>query len=141
MRTHGRSRSMLNGLHHVWRAVEILAGADCGLRGRLQQARTEFVLSLDQPEAWPPELLQIARSIQRILRQDSDSDPLETMDEALARQVAEDLLSLAVDVLAAFSQEGQASNPDGPKLGHDGEHRRSPRVALMEQEEPGLGTE
>jgi hypothetical protein len=114
---------MLNGLHHVWRAAEILASADCGLLGRLKQARTEFLLSFSRPDQWPSHLLPIARSIERLLRQDTDSDPIEAMDQALAQRVAEDLLALAVDVLAAFSKEKQRGAKDqAPAL--DGVNQR-----------------
>jgi hypothetical protein len=47
-------------------------------------------------------LLAVARSIERLIRQQGGTDPLESMPPNLARQVAEDLLSLAVDVQAAF---------------------------------------
>jgi hypothetical protein len=97
---------MLDGLHHVWRAAEILAGADTGLRQRLKLARAEFSVALRRAEQWPPELLSVARSLERIIRQDGDTDPLDTLSGALLRQVAEDLLSLAADVAAAFHQSG-----------------------------------
>jgi hypothetical protein len=47
-------------------------------------------------------LLAVARSIGRLIRQQGGTDPLESMPPGMARQVAEDLLSLAVDVQAAF---------------------------------------
>lgn len=93
---------MLDGLHHVWRAAELLAGADAGLRERLKLARTEFFLSLKRPEQWPAELLPLARSTQRIIQPNGEVDPLDTLCQAMATQVAEDLLSLAADVSSAF---------------------------------------
>jgi hypothetical protein len=93
---------MLDGLHHVWRAAEVLAGGDAGLTERLKEARPHFLRSLARPNQWPPELLAVARSIEQIVRDQDGTDPLEAMTPDLARQVAEDLLSLAVDVQALF---------------------------------------
>jgi hypothetical protein len=103
---------MLDGLGHVWRAAEILAGADTGLRERLKEARGSFALSLGRAEEWPPEMLPLARSIERIIRATGEGDPLDTMPADLARQVAEDLLSLAVDLLLEFREESKG--PAGP---------------------------
>jgi len=97
---------MLDGLHHVWRAAEILAAGDAGLKERLKQVRAPLRLALAQPDQWPPDLLSVARSIDRIIGERGALDPLEAMGNELARQVAEDLLSLAVDVQAAFAREG-----------------------------------
>jgi hypothetical protein len=93
---------MLYGLHHVWRAAEILAGSDAGLTERLKEARAPLLLALAWPGQWPPELLAVARSIERLIRQQDGTDPLESTPPGMARQVAEDLLSLAVDLQAAF---------------------------------------
>jgi hypothetical protein len=93
---------MLDGLHHVWRAAEVLAGQDAGLTKRLKEARAHFLRSLARPDQWPPDLLSVARSIERIVREQGGADPLESLAPDLARQVAEDLLSLAVDVQALF---------------------------------------
>ena len=93
---------MLDGLHHVWRAAEILAGSDAGLTERLKAARAPLLLALARPDQWPPDLLAVASSIERLIRQQGGTDPLESMPPGMARQVAEDLLSLAVDVQAAF---------------------------------------
>jgi hypothetical protein len=93
---------MLNGLHHVWRAAEVLAGGDAGLTERLKEARAHFLRSLARPDQWPPDLLSVARSIERIVRERGGIGPLESMAPDLARQVAEDLLALAVDVQALF---------------------------------------
>ncbi len=93
---------MLDGLHHVWRAAEILAGGDAGLRGRLKEARKELLLSLARPQQWPPDLLSVARSVERVLREENGADPVDTMTADLARQAAEDLLALAADVQAVF---------------------------------------
>ncbi len=130
---------MLNGLHHVWRAAEILASADCGLRGRLQQARTEFLVALEQPDQWPPDLLSVARSIERILRQDGDRDPAETMALALAQQVAEDLLALAVDVLAAFPKQAETDD-NGQTFPQTDGHVEALRVLRVELAEPSVET-
>ena len=91
---------MLDGLHHVWRAAEVLAGQDAGLTERLKEARAPLLLALAKPEQWPPDLLSVARSIERLVRHHGGTDPLDSMAPALARQVAEDLLGLAVDVQA-----------------------------------------
>jgi hypothetical protein len=93
---------MLDGLHHVWRAAEVLAGGDAGLTERLKEARPHLLRSLARPNQWPPDLLSVARSIERVVREQGGADPLEAMAPDLARQVAEDLLSLAVDVQALF---------------------------------------
>ena len=105
---------MLDGLHHVGRAAEILAGSDAGLTERLKAARAPLLLALARPDQWPPDLLAVARSIERLIRQQGGTDPLESMPPGLARQVAEDLLSLAVDVQAAYNRttsEGTTSPP------------------------------
>ena len=96
---------MLDGLHHVWRAAEILAGGDAGLKERLRAVRAPLLLALARPEEWPPDLLAVARSIERMIREQDGIDPLEAMENDLARQAAEDVLSLAVDVQAAFARE------------------------------------
>jgi hypothetical protein len=101
---------MLDGLHHVWRAAEILAGGDAGLKERLKAVRAPLLLALARPDQWPPDLLAIARCIERTIRVQSGADPLEAMDSDLARQVAEDFLSLAVDVQAAFPK-GKTPEP------------------------------
>jgi hypothetical protein len=96
---------MLDGLHHVWRAAEILAAGDAGLTERLKGARAPLLLALARPEESPPDLLSVARSIERAIGQRGGADPLEAMGRDLARQAAEDLLALAVDVQAAFASE------------------------------------
>jgi hypothetical protein len=93
---------MLDGLHHVWRAAEILAGGEAGLKERLKEARAQLLLALAKPNQWPPDLLAVARSIERMVREQGGIDPLAAMTPGLARQVAEDLLALAVDVQAVF---------------------------------------
>ncbi len=94
---------MLDGLHHVWRAAEILAAGDAGLRERLKAARVPLLLALARPDRWPADLLSVARSIERVIGERGGMDPLEAMGNDLARQVAEDLLALAVDVQALFA--------------------------------------
>ena len=96
---------MLEGLHHVWRAAEILAAGDAGLKERLKAVRAPLLLALAQADQWPPDLLSVARSIERISGERGGIDPLEAMENDLARQIAEDLLSLAVDVQAVFARE------------------------------------
>jgi hypothetical protein len=98
---------MLDGLDHVWRAAEILAGGDAGLRERLKEARGRFSLCLAKAEQWPPDMLQLAHSIERIIRANGQIDPIDTMPPDLARQVAEDLLSLAFDLLLEFRAESK----------------------------------
>ncbi len=113
---------MLDGLHHVWRAAEILAGGDAGLRERLKDARIPLRLALSRPEEWPPGLLPVAQSIERILGERGALDPLEGMDSDLARQAAEDLLGLAFDVQAAFARERcQETTPIPPAVPSGGE--------------------
>ena len=97
---------MLDGLHHVWRAAEILAAGDAVLKERLKAVRVPLLLALAQPDQWPPDLLSVARSIERIIGERGGNDPLEGMGTDLARQVAEDMLSLAVDVPAVFARAG-----------------------------------
>jgi hypothetical protein len=101
---------MLDGLHHVWRAAETLAGGDAGLRERLKAVRAPLLLALARPDQWPPDLLAVARSIERTIRVRGGADPLEAMGHDLAQQVAEDFLALAVDVQAAFPK-GQTPGP------------------------------
>jgi hypothetical protein len=130
---------MLNGLHHVWRAAEILASADCGLRGRLKLARTELLFSLEQLDQWPPDLLSVARSIERILRQDGARDPVDVMEQALAQQTAEDLLALAVDVLAAFSKQEERGD-NGQTIAQTDGDVRAQGVLRVELTEPSVET-
>jgi hypothetical protein len=101
---------MLDGLHHVWRAAEILAAGDAGLTERLKEARAPLLLALARPEEWPPDLLSVARSIERIIGERGGTDPLEVMDSDMARQAAEDVLSLAVDVQALFTGRPQEAS-------------------------------
>ena len=96
---------MLDGLHHVWRAAEILAAGDAGLKERLKEVRAPLLLALAQPDQWPPDLLSVARSIERIIGERGGIDPLEAMENDLARQAAEDLLALAVDVQVVFAKD------------------------------------
>jgi hypothetical protein len=112
---------MLDGLHHVWRAAEILAGADAGLKERLKAVRAPLLLALARPEQWPPDLLSVARSIERIIGERGGIDPLEVMGNDLARQVAEDLLALAADVQAAFAGEGRQETAPLPAAIQSGE--------------------
>jgi hypothetical protein len=103
---------MLDGLHHVWRAAEMLAGEDAGLRDRLKAVRAPLLLALARPDQWPPDLLSVARSVERLVRVRGGADPLDSMGDDLARQVAEDFLSLAFDVQAAFAREAcQVTSP------------------------------
>jgi hypothetical protein len=103
---------MLDGLHHVWRAAEILAGGDAGLKERLRAVRAPLRLALARPEQWPPDLLAVARSIERLTGGRGGADPLEVMGDDLARHVAEDILALAADVQARFASErGQGPTP------------------------------
>ena len=112
---------MLDGLHYVWRAAEILAGGDAGLKERLKEVRPPLLLALAQPDQWPPDLLAVARSIERIIREQVGIDPLEAMEDDLARQVAEDLLSLAVDVQAVFARERRQDTTPLPACVPSGE--------------------
>jgi len=113
---------MLEGLHHVWRAAEALAGEDFGLRDRLKAGRAQLLLALARPEQWPPDLLCVAKSIERIIQVREGIDPLEAMPSDFARQVAEDLLSLAFDVQGAFAREDS-----------DGRSSRSPAAPTGEE--------
>ncbi len=101
---------MLDGLHHVWRAAEMLAAGDAGLKDRLRAVRAPLRLALARPDQWPADLLSVARSIERLIRVRGGTDPLEAMGHDLARQVAEDFLSLAFDVQAAFPR-GRCPEP------------------------------
>ena len=112
---------MLDGLHHVWRAAEILAGEDAGLRDRLKAGRAQLLLALARPEQWPPDLLSVAHSIERIIRVHGGTDPLEAMGDDLARQTAEDLLSLAFDVQVAFQNERRHELTTLPTIAPAGE--------------------
>jgi hypothetical protein len=76
---------MLDGLHHVGRAAEILAGSDAGLTERLKAARAPLLLALARPDQWPPDLLAVASSIERLIRQQGGTDPLESMPGAPRR--------------------------------------------------------
>jgi hypothetical protein len=107
---------MPDGLAHVWRAAEILASGDLPLRERLKEARGRLALSLTHGEGWPSESLYLARSIDHIIRKNADSDPLDTMPADLARQVAEDLLSLAVDLLLEYRAESRNAATTAPAV-------------------------
>jgi hypothetical protein len=107
---------MLDGLQYVWRAAEILAGGDATLVERLKEARGPLLRALARPNQWPPDLLAVARSLERLVRKQGDVDPLDEMGRDLARQVAEDLLSLAVDVQAVFPRgwcQGDGDEDEG----------------------------
>jgi len=75
------------------------------MKERLKAVRAPLRLALDRPDQRPPDLLSVARSIERIIGERGAIDPLEGMGKDLARQVAEDLLALAVDVQALFARE------------------------------------
>ncbi len=90
---------MLDGLDHVWKAVQFLVGMDAPLKERLARAAGEFHVSLLQPDEWPKESLSTAKEISGRLTQ------LDVLDRAKAQQLAEDLLSLAVDVQVAYRQD------------------------------------
>ena len=105
----------------------------------MKLARTEFLVALEQPDQWPPDLLSVARSIERILRRGDDSDPVEGMNQALAQQVAEDLLALAVDVLAAFPKQAEHGD-NGQALAQTGGDVQAPRVLRVELAEPSVET-
>lgn len=88
------------------------SGIDLPLRDRLKMARAELFFSLKQPNQWPTDLLPIARSLERLLQIKEGVDSIEVMGGDLASQVAEDVLSLAVDVAAAF--EAQTASSTSP---------------------------
>ena len=83
---------MFQGLEHVWKAAQILAGQNAMLKDRLTEALGEFVASTAHPDEWPADLWPKASSLRSKL-QDIDG-----MQVGMATQVAEDLLSLAFDV-------------------------------------------
>lgn len=103
---------MLKGLERVWRAAEILAGSEAGVKERLKQARAELAAALEHPNEWPREQLYVAISLERIIRLRGDVDPLDSMDSATAGLVAEDILSLAADVQIAFHEQWKSGNPE-----------------------------
>jgi hypothetical protein len=131
---------MLDGLDRVWQAAEILAGDDGGLRQRLKQARGHLLPALDRPDQWPADLLSIARSIERIIGERNGADPLDTMRLDLARQAAEDILSLAADVSGAFQTVGRIGAVS-PANGNGTADCRcsSPGVAGMANGDSGIG--
>src|SRR5947209_7410263 len=94
----GKGRPMLDGLDHVWKSAQILAGRDAMLKARLKEAAGEFFVSRVQPDEWPKDLLERARRLSGKLQ------GIDGMDDATARQVAEELLALAADVNAAFQR-------------------------------------
>lgn len=105
---------MIDGLHGVWRAAEMLAGGESGLRTRLKAARVPLTSALRHPDVWPAGLLHQARSIERLLREEPTCDPLDVLDPGLARQLAEDILALAADV--AHYAEGKRLGGTPPAL-------------------------
>ncbi len=92
---------MLDGLDHVWKAAQILAGRDAMLKDRLREASAEFFVSLMQPDEWPNDLLGKAQNLSTKLKS------IDGMDNRAARQIAEELLALAADVYAAFQEENR----------------------------------
>lgn len=96
---------MLKGLDRVWRAAEILAGSEAGVKERLKLARAELTAALEHPNEWPREELYVAISLDRLIRVRGDMDPIEAMDAQGAGLLAEDLLSLAADVQIAFHEQ------------------------------------
>lgn len=96
---------MLKGLDRVWRAAEILAGSEAGVKDRLRLARAELTAALDHPNEWPREQLYVAISLDRLIRLRGDVDPLDAMDAQTAGLLAEDFLSLAADVQIAFHEQ------------------------------------
>jgi len=90
---------MLDGLDHVWKAAQILASRDALLKDRLKEAAGEFALALLQPEEWPTQLLTQAHSLREQLK------GVDGLEPTTARQVAEELLSLAADVRDALKEQ------------------------------------
>lgn len=105
---------MLKGLDRVWRAAEILAGSEAGVKERLKLARTELTAALEHPNEWPREQLYVAISLDRLIRLRGDVDPLDAMDAQAAGLLAEDILSLAADVQIAFHE--QWKKPEGEPI-------------------------
>jgi hypothetical protein len=96
---------MLKGLDRVWRAAEMLAGSEAGVKERLKLARAELNAALEHPNEWPREQLYVAISLDRLIRIRGDVDPIDAMDAQGAGLLAEDLLSLAADVQIAFHEQ------------------------------------
>src|SRR5205823_1143430 len=63
-----RGNAMLDGLDHVWKALQILACEDDLLKNRLVKAAAEFQVSLLQPGEWPKHLLGKAQSLSAKLK-------------------------------------------------------------------------
>jgi hypothetical protein len=106
---------MLKGLDRVWRAAEILAGSEAGVKDRLKLARTELSAALEHPNEWPREQLYVAISLDRLIRVRGDVDPLDAMDAQGAGLLAEDILSLAADVQIAFHEQWKRT-PEGEAI-------------------------
>ena len=108
---------MLKGLDRVWRAAEVLAGSEAGVKDRLKLARAELTAALEHPNEWPREQLYVAISLDRLIRVRGDVDPLDAMDAQAAGMLAEDILSLAADVQIAFHEQWkQAPAGEGIRL-------------------------
>jgi len=101
---------VFGGLDHVWKAAQVLAGPGASLevefhlaipslKVRLKEAASEFHVAMMQPDQWPKDLLDRAKSL------DGKLQRIDGMDAAAARQTAEELLSLAADIQAAQTRE------------------------------------
>ena len=90
---------MLDGLEHVLKAAEILAASDSLLRERLKKATGEFTVSLLQPEQWPDDLLPKAKELRDRLKD------IDSLNDREAKKLAEDLLSLAIEVQIAYRED------------------------------------
>jgi hypothetical protein len=106
---------MLKGLDRVWRAAEILAGSEAGVKDRIRLARAELSAALEHPNEWPREQLYVAISLDRLIRVRGDIDPLDAMDAQGAGLLAEDILSLAADVQIAFHEQWKKT-PDAETI-------------------------
>jgi hypothetical protein len=90
---------MFNGLEHVWQAAEILVGRDSKLKERLCDAVSEFSVALLQPEQWPPEMYETARSYRdRLAARGNFEVTISNMEAADVNRAAIDLLALASDI-------------------------------------------
>jgi hypothetical protein len=104
---------MFNGLEHVWRAAEILVDHDFKLRERLCSALSEFSVALLQPEQWPPELYEKARSYRKRLTVEGNFEvTIGGMQTADVSRAAIDLLDLAFDIRLAQVDHFKQQRPN-----------------------------
>ncbi len=88
---------MFRELDHLSNSVRILVSHNAAIDERLYEASDEFLAALKEPDQWPTETLQKARSIEyRLTAKGNAADTINGMDVVVAEEIAEEIFDLFI---------------------------------------------